>query len=138
MESVDRHKLIEIKIQIGKIMLELINQITTSPTTNVVLTLLLFFQWYRQYAKEQSIKNNLFSIRRMLGRTLETTDAQTLTQKAHDLIDALDATLATLDARTPFVKRIQETLNAIQVRFQKESMEELKRLPTEVDTSVRE
>ena len=113
----------------------LINQITTSPITSAILTLLLIFQWYRQYAKEQSIKNSLFSLRRMLGRTIGATEAEITTQKAHDLIDVLDATLATLDTRMPFIKRLRETLNTIEARFCKESLEELKRLPNEVEMS---
>lgn len=114
-------------------MLETITQIITSPTTNVVLTLLLIFQWFRQQAKEQSVKNNLFSIRRMIDRTSDVESTQTITQKSADLIDAIDSTLATIDVRIPFEKRLGETLDIIVTRFRKESLMDLKRLPNEVE-----
>lgn len=119
-------------------MLETITQIVTSPTTNIVLTLLLIFQWFRQQAKEQSVKNNLFSIRRMIDRTSDAGSTQTITQKSADLIDAIDSTLATLDVRIPFEKRIRETLDTIAMRFRKESLRDLKRLPNEVEVPLRE
>lgn len=114
-------------------MLEIITQIINSPIINVVLTLLIVFQWYKQHAKEQSIKNNLFSIRRMIDRTLKADSLQTITQKSADLIDIIDSTLATLDARTPFKKRLLEVLHIIAMRFRKESLRDLERLPNEVD-----
>lgn len=117
-------------------MLEYFNQIISSPITNVVLTLFLVFQWYKQHAKEQSVKYNLFSIRRMISRIPEITDTHNIKQKADDLVDALDATLATLGARNPFTKRMQEIVNAIEKRFYKESVEELKRLPNEIEKSI--
>ncbi len=111
---------------------EMINQIVTSPITNVILILLLFFQWDRQYAKEQSLKYILFSIRRMISRISEVPDSQMVKEKAPDLIDTLDACLATLGARSPFMNRMQETLSMIKDKFVKESSDEIKKLPSEI------
>ncbi|MFA4880834.1 MAG: hypothetical protein WC650_04410 [Candidatus Doudnabacteria bacterium] len=112
---------------------ETITQIINSPVLNVVLTLLIFFQWYKQRAKEQSIKNNLFSIRRMIDRTSGVNSLQAIAQKSADLIDTIDSTLATLGARTPFKKRLLEMLDIIEMRFRKESSKDLERLPNETD-----
>lgn len=115
---------------------EIITQITnfiSSPIISVVLSLLIVFQWYKQHTKEQSIKNSLFSIRRMIDRTLGVNSLQAIAQKSTDLIDAIDSILATLGVRTPFRKRLLETLDMIAMRFRKESSKDLERLPNETD-----
>lgn len=98
-----------------------------SGTINIVLTLLLLFQWHKMHAKEQSIKFSLFAIRRILGRRNPT---------AEDIIEQLDAVLATLDARRPFVQRTNEVFNTIRTRFDIESQKELKNLPNEDNKSI--
>jgi len=102
-----------------------IEGIVSSPITNVILTLLLLFQWYRADAKEQSVKNNLLGIRRMLSRLPK--------WKAYHLTDALDATLATLDTRLPFVVRLHEVLDGIKKRFRSESEKVIELVPNEED-----
>jgi len=112
-------------------------QIVNLQLISVVLSLLFIFQWYKQQAKEQSIKNNLFSIRRMVDRASRVDSSLAIAQKSADLIDVIDSTLATLDARNPFKERLLEVLHMIQIRFRKESLKDLERLPDE-GTSVRE
>ncbi len=83
-------------------------QIINSPTLNVVLTLLLLFQWYFSFAKERAIKNVLFAARITLNRNGEATSA----------IDILDAALATLDARQPFTEELKKLTKKIIGRFE--------------------
>ncbi len=112
-------------------------QIISSPITNVVLTLLIVFQWFWQRAKEQSIKNSIFSVRRILSRMMDP-DNGTSSQKAHDLIDNLDAILATLNARPPFTERINEVSDYIRKKIRFESKEEIELLSNEVKKNVME
>lgn len=82
------------------------------PTTiSIILSLLFVFQWYKQRAKEQSVKLNLLGVRRILNRTANT-DAAT---------EALDATLASLGTRGPFVRLLHHTQDMILRRLQRES-----------------
>ncbi len=111
-----------------------ITQIITSPIISVILTLLIVFQWYKQRAKEQSVKNNLLAIRRILSNS--GTSGQTdLMQKTEDIINVLDATLATLGSRSPFVRRLNEVVTIIEKHFEVQAEADLKRTSNEIDFS---
>ncbi len=79
---------------------------------NVILTMLLVFQWDRSHAKEQSVKNNIFAMRRMMAGLFGHNDG-VVAQKAKDITENVDATLATLDARSPFIKRLKHVLSLV-------------------------
>ncbi len=87
---------------------------------NIVLTLLLIFQWDRKYASEQVTKNNILATRRMVSRIQDNT--------AKDIIDSVDATLATLDARSPFSDWAKGIMVKIQIKFKKEEAKKLDEL----------
>ena len=92
---------------------EIFTRLLETTTSSIILTLLLFFQWYKQHAKEQSIKNNLLAVRRILNKTLNAnTEAAT---------EALDATLASLGARGPFIRLLHQTQDVILGRLKQES-----------------
>ncbi len=115
--------------------MNIFTEIITSPIISTILTLLIIFQWFRQQAKEQSVKHNLFAMRRTLIRFQEVSDSVVVSQKATDLSDWLDATLATLGARFPFVRRLDEVMDMIKSRFSSESEDDLKHLPNEIGLS---
>ena len=81
---------------------------------NIILGLLLLFQWDRKHASEQATKLGLLGTRRMVGRL----DSPA----AADIMDSLDATLATLNARSPFIEWSQRILLNIQERFKRDSI----------------
>lgn len=93
-------------------------------TLNIILGLFIMFQWFRQYSKEQSIKNTLFAMRRILNSVPESTAA----------VETLDAALATLGARNPFVKRFCVVRDMIMERFQKEEIASVEELQNEKET----
>ena len=111
-------------------------KIAIHPVTTTVLTLGLFFQWYKQSAKEQSVKNNLFSIRRAVDRITRNSDSSLVQAKAQDLIDSLDATLATLGMRKPFRDRFYDVSLVIKNKFKRIEKSGLECLPNEVDEVV--
>ena len=96
-----------------------------SPTFGVVLTLLLIFQWYRQHAKEQAVKNILFAMRRKVIRSINKNSSTVETEKAHDMVDDIDAILATLDSRKPFSKNLDQVVDMITKRNNLEKQKEL-------------
>lgn len=79
------------------------------------------------------MKNNLFSVRRMVIRIEAISDISVLKEKAADLIDAIDATLATLEARLPFVERVREVVSSIRRRFGNDSKKAIEKLPYEAE-----
>ena len=85
---------------------------TLSFLANIILTLLLIFQWDRSHAKEQSVKNNVFATRRMVAGLLGHND-EVVAQKAKDITENIDATLATVDARSPFTERLKHVLSMV-------------------------
>ena len=95
-----------------------ISKIASNPAVSLILSLLLFFQWDRQYAKEQSVKNNLLAMKRII-------DAQN-TPESKVLGEMLDATLATIGARSPFQKEGKRVLSFINEKFEKISNSEIK------------
>lgn len=85
-----------------------------SSTFGVILSLLLIFQWYKQHAKEQAVKNSLFAIRRKVERRINN---QNFTpETAYDMVDDIDAILATLGARKPFQETLGKVLGLIDRR----------------------
>lgn len=106
-------------------------EIPISSVANVVLTLLLLFQWLKQYAKEQSVKNGLLAVRRIIGRITQS-QKSAVASKAEDAVDSLDGVLATLDARHPFAKRLEGVLDSVQQKFQHEAKKEVKEIPGEI------
>lgn len=99
--------------------LEVIRQLLPAPSTfNIILTLLIIFQWYKQHAKEQSIKNNLFAIRRTLEPVLN----------PEATIEFIDATLASLGSRRPFIEKLKETQEYIKCKFVVESKKKIAEL----------
>lgn len=85
-----------------------------SEVANIVLSLLLIFQWYRDRAREDAVKNGLLAVREMVSRTVA---ANSL-----DILDALDANLATLGGRPPFVERCKKKLSSISLKFKASDM----------------
>lgn len=83
-----------------------------SLVANVILTLLLFFQWDRKHAKEQATKNNVLATRMMVARLGDTS--------ANNILSNIDATLASLDARSPFIEQSKIVLEDIKQRFRRE------------------
>ena len=81
-----------------------------SEVANIILSLLLMFQWYRDRARESAVKNGLFAVREMVTRTN--------TPSSQDILDALDANLATLGARQPYIERCRATMESILKKFQ--------------------
>ena len=85
-----------------------------SEVFNIIFSLLLVFQWYKGYAKEQSVKNNLLGIKVVL-------DSDKKNNKYKALREFLDATLATIGARPPFVEKGKKMIQAIEKKFAKKS-----------------
>jgi hypothetical protein len=77
-----------------------------SSVFNIILSLLLLFQWYFGHAKEQSIKNNLLGIKRIL-------DSDKKNFENTSMKEFLDATLATIGARPPFIEDGKKILDSI-------------------------
>ena len=84
-----------------------------SPTFGIVLTLLLIFQWYKQHAKDQAVKNSLFSMRRKVCRKVSEKSFRSEQDTAYDMVDDIDAILATLGSRKPFEKGLNKVINLI-------------------------
>lgn len=93
----------------------------TSQTFNIILTLLLVFQWLRSYAKEQSIINNVIAMRRIIER-----GKGGGASNKKDVIEILDATLATLGARSPFVKKMKQAVTYARDLMSKEENGDIK------------
>ena len=85
---------------------DFISQVLNPSTINIILSLLLLFQWYNNHAKEQSVKNNLLGIRRVL-------DSDKKNSKNTTLKEFLDATLATIGARPPFIEDGKKMLDSV-------------------------
>lgn len=100
-------------------------QILSSTTFGIVLSLLLVFQWYKQHAKEQAVKNILFAIRRKVLRSINSKSSVVEKEKAHDMVDDIDAILATLDSRKPFSKNLNQLMDMISKRNNLEKQKEL-------------
>lgn len=109
---------------------ELLVQVISNPTTGVVLSLLLIFQWYNQYAKEQSVKNNLLAMKRIIGFT---TKEDTTISENTALEEILDATLATIGARPPFRDEGKKVLTSVVEKFKNVSIRKMKRAANNVE-----
>lgn len=95
----------------------IVDTLFTSSTANIILSLLLIHQWMKQYAKEQSIKNNLFSIRKVVNRIHDI--------RSKDVVDHIDAVLASLGARGPFSDMVSQKIDSIILGFKKDSSSEV-------------
>jgi len=93
--------------------METVIQFLGSPTFGVVLSLLLIFQWYKQHAKDQAVKNSLFSMRRKICRNVNNNPESS---NLYDMVDDIDAVLATLGSRKPFQKKLNKILCLIGFR----------------------
>ncbi len=83
----------------------------------------MFFQWDRGHAKEQATKNNILATRMMVSRTKD--------DSADNILSSIDVTLASLDARLPFVEQSKAVLDDIKQRFQREEKVPLAKLEQE-------
>ncbi len=97
---------------------------TISAFFNIILSLLLFIQWLWNRAKEQSVKNNIFASRRMISMLNEHADG-VVVEKAKDMTENIDATLATLGNRSPFKKRLRHITDFIYRRNKEEERSEI-------------
>ncbi len=97
----------------SEIFQNILDVLLTSSTANIILTLLIIFQWVKQHAKEQSIKNNLFAIRRVVSRISDI--------RSSDVVDHLDAVLASLGAREPFSYAVKDKIKSILLDFKNDS-----------------
>lgn len=107
------------------ILTQKIIQFLGSPTFGIVLSLLLIFQWYKQHAKDQAVKNSLFAMRRKVLRSINNSSSAVEKGKAHDMIDDIDAILATLNSRKPFSKDLNQIVDMITKRNNLEKQKEL-------------
>lgn len=82
---------------------------------NIVLTLFLGFQWLRDRSRENAVREYLLAIRRMADRD----------GNSPGTLDAIDATLATIGSRRPFVEWGDRILRFIRVRSENEERSEL-------------
>src|SRR3989344_4304455 len=82
-----------------------------SEVANIILSLLLIFQWHRDRSREDSVKNSLLGIREMVQR------ANALSSP--DILTAIDSHLATLDVRFPYVERGRRLISGILTRFKR-------------------
>ena len=89
-----------------------IDWVLVSAIFNIVLTLLIVFQWFWDRARERAVKNALLAIKRIVLRLPR--------EKASDLLDVIDATLATIGARKPFSAWGTRTIEALHSRFSKD------------------
>ncbi|OGI95582.1 hypothetical protein A2917_03455 [Candidatus Nomurabacteria bacterium RIFCSPLOWO2_01_FULL_42_17] len=80
-----------------------------SEVINIILTLILSFQWFQDRARENAVKNGLFAIREMVERTN--------VQSSPDILVALDSNLATLGVRRPYVERCKKLLSTIHLKL---------------------
>ena len=97
--------------------------VSVSFVVNVVLTLFLVFQWWKNHSKEQSVKYGLFAVRSIVGR-ISGTKLNEVSQRAEDAVDALDGVLATLDARPPFSRKSRQTMSDVHEKFNKQKEKE--------------
>lgn len=96
-----------------------------SPTFGVVLSLLLIFQWYKQHAKEQAVKNALFAMRRKVARRGNDQSFVYEPNRANDLVDDIDSVLQTLGSREPFGSALRDCYAAIFQRHDKEESQDV-------------
>jgi hypothetical protein len=80
-----------------------------SGVANIIFPLILFFQWHKDRSREAAAKNGLFAVRRMVGRMSDS--------GAPDVLDALDANLATLGVRPTFLEWASEVKKEIRDRL---------------------
>ena len=85
--------------------------LSLSAVANIVLSLLLVFQWFKNYAREDAVKNGLFAVREMVGR-MDNPASQ-------NVLDSLDANLATLGARRPYTERCKAVIQSVLDKFRK-------------------
>lgn len=97
---------------------------TISAVFNIILSLLLFIQWLWNRAKEQSVKNNIFASRRMISMLTEHTDG-VVAEKAKDMTENIDATLATLGVRSSFKERLKSICSLVLRRNWQERQKEI-------------
>lgn len=83
-----------------------------SEVANIILTLFLLFQWYRDRAREEAIRNYILAGRRMVMRGSD----------SMAVIDALDATLSTLGSRKPFLEWGDGVLKFLHIRSSEEKV----------------
>lgn len=88
-------------------------EILGSPTFGVILSLLLVFQWHKGHAKEQAVKSVLFAMRRKVERHGNDRGSASELNKARDMVDDLDAVLATLGSRKPFRRAMEALLKRV-------------------------
>jgi len=93
-----------------------IDWITGSAIANIVLTLLLFFQWFWDRSRERAVKNGVFAARRIISRIEN--DSQAIAA-----LDTIDAALATIGSRRPFRKWVTDFMDFIRRRSKKEEGE---------------
>lgn len=105
-------------------MIEFIINIITSPTFTVILTLLIFFQWFWNRAKDRSIVNSVVANRRMLGRILNSNDLVACSI-AKNAIDNIDSILASLNERQPFTILVKKIVDNARQIFKQEKMQEI-------------
>jgi hypothetical protein len=80
-----------------------------SEVFNIILSLIFLFQWWRNQSREEAVKYHLLAVREMVKRTES--------QSSPDIMGSLDATLATLGTRRPYVERCRRILLSIGVKF---------------------
>ena len=95
---------------------------TGSTIANIVLSLLLFFQWVWDRSRERAVKNGVFAARRIISRIGN--DSQ-----ATAALDTIDAALATMGSRRPFKKWVTDVADFIQRRSKEEENEPLTSFP---------
>lgn len=90
-----------------------LNWETISTVMNIILALLIIFQWFWDRSRERAVKNAVFAARRIILRIKD--DLQAVAA-----IDVIDAALATVDARRPFKQWTMDMMNSIRQRSNQE------------------
>lgn len=83
-----------------------------SVLANIIFPLILFFQLSRNYSREQAVKNHILATHRMIARIKD--------DNAENIIDSIDATLASINRRSPFLDWGEAKLKEIHLKLKQE------------------
>lgn len=73
------------------------NWISTFGVINVILTLIVLFQWLDRRSKNRWLENTFHALREMSKRAATLSDKQAVKQKSDDLISVIDGAIRTID-----------------------------------------
>ena len=109
-------------LRVDRLMMS-IDWVTGSGIANIVLTLLLFFQWFWDRSRERAVKNGVFAAWRIISRIEN--DPQAIAA-----LDTIDAALATMESRRPFKKWVIDVTESLRQRSEEEENGQLTPFPS--------